>query len=129
MQEQLFYESYEDAQRDAILALGGNKVVGVALWPTLPADEAGRKIARCLNPRNSERFNPDELALIRKLARQANCHILAAYEMQAAGYAPPQPIEPEDEQAALMRQFIESVKLQAEMTKRMERAGMLRAVS
>lgn len=129
MQEQLFYDSYTDAQRDTILALGGNKKVGSLLWPTMPADEAGRKIARCLNPNNSERFNPDELALIRKLARQAGVHILASYEMRDAGYADPQPIEPEDEQAALKREFIEATKLMSTLSKRMERAGLLQVVA
>ena len=129
MQEQLFYDTYDDAIRDTIMALGGFKKVGSELWPAVAVDEAGRRLSHCLNVDKRDKLDFNELALIRKLARQANCHILAAYEMQAAGYAPPQPIEPEDEQAALMRQFIEAQKGMANIAKQMERAGLLKVVA
>lgn len=116
----LFFESYEDAIRDTVTALRGFKVVGSKLWPAMPADDAGRKLAACLNPEKREKLDLGELQLIRRLARQAGVHILAHYEARDAGYSEPQPLNPEDEAAQLQREFIASVKalerLQARMT-------------
>lgn len=106
----LFYDTYEDAIRDCVTALGGNKAVGNMLWPALPADEAGRKLAHCLNPEKREKLDLGELRLIRRAARQAGVHILAHYEARDAGYTEPQPLNPEDEAAQLQREFIASVK-------------------
>src|SRR5690606_614222 len=99
----LFYDTYEDAIRDCVTALGGNKAVGNMLWPALPADEAGRKLAHCLNPEKREKLDLGELRLIRRAARQAGVHILAHYEARDAGYTEPQPLNPEDEAAQLQR--------------------------
>lgn len=106
----LFYDTYEDAIRDCVTALGGNKAVGNVLWPALPADEAGRKLAHCLNPEKREKLDLGELRLIRREARKAGVHILAHYEARDAGYTEPQPLNPEDEAAQLQREFIASVK-------------------
>lgn len=106
----LFYDSYEDAIRDCVTALGGNKVVGSMLWPAMPADEAGRKLAHCLNPEKREKLDLGELQLIRRESRKAGVHILAHYEARDAGYSEPQPLAPEDEEAQLQREFIASVK-------------------
>lgn len=106
----LFYETYEDAIRDTITALGGNKSVGNLLWPTMPADEAGRRLAHCLLAEKRDKLSPGELQLIRRTARKAGIHILAHYEARDAGYTEPQPLNPEDEAAQLQREFIASVK-------------------
>jgi len=121
----LFYDTYEDAIRDCVTALGGNKAVGNMLWPALPADEAGRKLAHCLNPEKREKLDLGELRLIRREARKAGVHILAHYEARDAGYTEPQPLNPEDEAAQLQREFIASVKaleaIQARMGQLQER--------
>ena len=125
MQSQLFYDTYEDALRDTVTALGGLKKAGNMLWPAMAVDEAGRKLSHCLNADKREKLCPNEVALLRREARKVGCHILAAFEMRDAGYSDPVPVEPEDEQAALRREYVEAVKAMAVMTKRMERAGML----
>lgn len=117
----LFYDTYEDAIRDTVLALGGFKKVGSALWPAMPVDDAGRKLNHCLNLDKREKLDLGELALIRKAARQAGVHILAAHEMREAGYAEPQPLAPEDEQAQLQREFITAVKALDSIQTRMAR--------
>lgn len=119
----LFYDTYEDAIRDCVTALGGNKKVGSLLWPALPADEAGRKLAHCLNPEKREKLDLGELRLIRRAARQAGVHILAHYEARDAGYTEPQPINPEDEAAQLRREFIASVKALESLQARMALVG------
>lgn len=120
----LICDTYDDAIRDTAVALGGFKRVGVLLWPTMPADEAGRRFANCLNPDKRDKFSPGDLALLRREARKTNVHTLAAFEMRDAGYAEPQPVEPEDERAALQRAFVEQSKAMQALFVKMERAGL-----
>lgn len=128
LQIPLFCDSYEDAIRATASAIGGLKATGVALWPTLPADEAGRKLAACLDRDKREKLSLDELRSIRRMAREKGVHILASYEARDAGYADPQPITPEDEAAQLQREYIAAVKAMAALTKRMDSNPLLRSV-
>lgn len=120
----LFVEDYNEAIRAAIQALGGFKRVGAELKPDLAVDAAGRWLSDCLNPEKREILPPSALAYIRRRARESGCHILAAFEAQDAGYAPPQPVEPEDARAALQREFVQQSKLMQGLFARMERAGL-----
>lgn len=126
MQIPLFFDSYEAAIGATVTALGGNKRVGSTLWPTMPADEAGRRLAHCLNPDKRDKLCPNELALIRREARKKGVHILASYEARDAGYAEPQPINPEDEAAQLQREYIAAVKALQGLTERMDRNASMR---
>lgn len=129
LQLQMFYDSYEDAIRDTIQQLGGNKAIGNLLWPAIPVDDAGRKLANCLNTEKREKLDLGELQLIRREARKKGIHILAHYEARDAGYAEPMPINPEDEEAQLQREFIAASRSIAAMTMRMEALQKLRAVA
>jgi hypothetical protein len=122
----LFFESYEDAIHATVAALGGFKRVGALLWPTKPADDAGRQLAACLNPDKRETLDPGELALIRREARKAGVHILASYEARDAGYAEPQPLSVEDESAQLRREYIAAVKGLSALTSRIEQIEKIR---
>jgi Xaa-Pro aminopeptidase len=117
----LIVESYDEAIRATVLALGGNKVVGSLLWPAKEPDEAGKQLSNALNHRKREVLDPHELALIRRAARAKNIHTLATFEARDAGYADPQPIEPEDERAALQRRFLEGLGQLQQIASRMER--------
>jgi len=123
-QHQLFTDSYRDALLAAIVALGGFKPVGAMLWPSKEAMEAGDTLAKCLNPKKREKLSPEDVALIRRECRKRNIHVLATWEMRDAGYAEPQPVEPEDERAALQRQFVEQSKAMQALFVKMERAGL-----
>ena len=120
----LFVEDYPEAIRATVQALGGFKKVGAELRPELPVEQAGRWLADCSNPDSRYKLSPDQLALIRRHARQAGVHILAAFEARDAGYAEPQPIQPEDERAALQREFIHAAKAFQSLLVRMDRAGV-----
>lgn len=117
----LFVEDYREAIRATVQALGGFKRVGAELRPEIPVDAAGRWLADALNADKRETLHPDQLAYIRRTGRQKGVHILAAYEAQDAGYAPPVPVEPEDERAALQRQFVGAVKALDAIQARLER--------
>lgn len=125
----LFFDTYEDAIRAVVTALGGFKKVGVMLWPSKLADEAGRKLADCLNSVKREKLDISELALIRREARKAGVHILAHYEAREAGYADPLPLNPEDEAAQLQREYIAAVKGLQMLSERMERNASIRSAA
>lgn len=121
----LIVETIEEALTATIQAMGGLKRVGAELRPELDPHAAGRWLADCLNPDRREHLTPPQLCLLRRKARQAGVHLLAAYEARDAGYADPQPLEPEDERALLQRQFIEQTKLLAKIVQRAERLEIL----
>lgn len=121
----MFVEDLSEAIRATVQALGGFKQVGSKLRPERSAIDAGKWLADCLNPSKRDHLDPEQLALIRRDARAAGCHILASFEMREAGYAPPTPVAPEDEAAELRRSFIESVKAQQALVQRLERLGVV----
>lgn len=120
----MFVDDLNEAIRATVNALGGMKAVGADLKPEKSAVDAGKWLADCLNTSKRDRLDPDQLAFIRRRARAAGCHILAAFEAQDAGYAPPQPIAPEDEAAQLQREFIASVKALQDIQNKLARNGL-----
>jgi hypothetical protein len=125
----MFVDDLNEAIRATVNALGGMKAVGVELKPEKSAVDAGKWLADCLNSAKRDHLDPDQLAFIRRKARAAGCHILAAFELQDAGYAPPQPIAPEDEAAQLQREFIASVKSLEALQARLTRNATMRAIA
>lgn len=126
LQLQLVHESFNDALREVVQALGGSKKVGAMLRPAKTADEGGRWALDCLNPDRREHFTPDDVLFLLREARRAGCHAALGYLCAEAGYATPQPVEPADEAAELQRAFIESVRQQQRM---LDRLGQLGAVA
>ena len=120
----MFVEDLNDAIRDTVKALGGFKKVGHTMRPELGVEGAGRWLSDCCNPDRRDKLSPEQLAFIRKLARQHGVHILAAYEAKDAGYAPPVPIEPQDERAALMREFVLMGREMKQLASRLDLSGL-----
>ncbi len=52
-------------------AAGGEKTVGVALWPKLSPDTAARKMSNALNPKQRHELSHDEVWTIKQMARAA----------------------------------------------------------
>lgn len=119
-QMNLMHDSITDSIREVIMALGGFKKVGALMFPEALADHAAGKIRDCLNPDRRERFTPEQLLMIARMGRQAGCHALINYMAREAGYADPQPIDPEDEVARLQREFIEATRALSAMAARIE---------
>lgn len=123
----LFVEDYTEAIRATVQALGGFKRVGSEMKPDLAVDAAGRWLADCCNPEKREKLSPTELAYLRRRARQAGVHVLATFEMRDAGYSDPLPVEPEDERAALQREFVQHTKSLERMLARLQSLGAVNA--
>lgn len=107
-QNKLFYDDWYDAANTVVMALGGKKEVASKMWPLKPLEDSHRLLSHCLNRDRSEKLDPDQIAYLRREGRRVGCHALVNWEMQDAGYKY-EPIEPEDERAALQRQFIKAV--------------------
>lgn len=120
-QERLFYDSFEDAAREVINVCGGPKAVGAALWPTKTPDAARTRLLDCLNEARAEKLAPDEIIMLARMGRERACHAMVAYLCQETGYAPPQPVDPADEQAELHRQFHADVERLTQLAKRLGR--------
>lgn len=120
----LFHEDLNAALHTCVIALGGPKKVGSLLRPELPVDQAGRWIADCLNQDRRDQLHPQQLLLILSEARKVGCHAAMHYIATNCGYHEPQAMEPEDERAALQREFVQASKAFQNLFTRMERAGL-----
>lgn len=121
---QLFHESWGDALREVIAACGGAKQVAARLWPEKTPDAAHRLLLDCLNETRPERLDPDRLRLVLRMGRDAGCHAGMNYLARDVGYEDCKPLDPQDEQTQLMRDYILTAKSLQSMASRIE-AGML----
>lgn len=127
VQPSLFYESVEDAFREVIKAAGGPKVVACQLWPDKTPEAAHRLLLACLNDERPERFNPGHVFMLLRIGREKGCHCAMHFINVECGYAPPTPIEPDDEKARLQRDFIEAVNRLERAKSGLARLGLVQA--
>lgn len=123
-QPELFSDSIMDALSDVVRALGGPKKAGEILRPELAADDAGGWVKDCLNAKRRERFNPEQVLLLMRKGKEVGCHSIVNYICDECGYTRPSPVEPKDEEAELMRQFIATAREQRLLLERLERRGI-----
>jgi hypothetical protein len=122
------FESLNDALIECVKAAGGSKAVASILWPEKPLSDAQRLLLACLNTERSEKLCPNQTMLILKLAKEVGVHSGISFICNYLGYSTPTPIEPEDEKAKLMRDFIAAQKAMSLIAIRLENVG-LRAVA
>lgn len=120
MQMSLHHESITDALREVVQAAGGAKKVGGLMFPDMPIDHAASRVRDCLNTDRRERFTSEQVLMLIRLGRQAGCHAVMTFMAHDAGYADPQPVEPEDEVARLQREFVEASKALMSMATKIE---------
>lgn len=119
-QEKLWHDTFEDALRSCVDVAGGFKKIGSLLWPALPIDQAGRRLAMCLDLERPEKLSLSELVMLIKLGRDQGCHVGMAFIAQAAGYEVPKPSDPQSETERLQRDFVRSVQELSRIEKRLE---------
>lgn len=123
-QSALFHESIYDALKEVVLASGGTKVVGTLLWPEKSADSAQKLLSDCLNENRAEKLDPEQVMFILRLGRKNGNHAAINFISRDAGYGDPQPIEPEDAKAALMREFIAAQKAMSAISAQLAGVGL-----
>lgn len=124
LQSSLFYESINDALKDIINHAGGNKSVGSKLYPEKTPDSAHRTLLDALNENRPEKLSPEQLIFLLKIGREVGCHSAINYINRESGYADATPIEPEDEKARLMREFISAQKSMSLIAEKLNSVGL-----
>ena len=104
-----------------VIALGGSKKVAPLMWPDKTIGDAARYLCDCLNDERPAKLDFSQVLYILRKAKEAGIHIGMDFIADHVGYSHPTPIEPEDEAAALQRQFIESTHKMAAIAERIER--------
>jgi hypothetical protein len=115
------FETINEANIACVKCCGGSKVVGSKLWPEKTVEAAQRHLLACLNEDKPERLSPDQLVYLMRLGREVGCHDIMRYMTEALGYSMPNPIDPKDEVAELLRISIEQRKAAARTDERIER--------
>lgn len=115
------YENTLDMLADLVRQLGGAKKVGPVLRPSLPVDAAAQWVHDCVNRERRERFDPEQVVHILRLARAANLHSGKFWLDAELGYQQGAPLNPQDELAEQQRRYIEAVHLARDIADRMER--------
>ncbi len=110
-----------DALIACVKALGGSKVVGPRLFPEKAPDVAQRTLLDCLNEDRPNKLSPDQVMAVLRWARAIGFHAGMDWVCSDAGYSAPQPIEPRDELADLLRQYVARRDADAAKDARLER--------
>lgn len=118
-QQPLFCEDIYEALRTIGQAYGGAKKIGALLWPDKPVDKAAELWNNCCNRTRPEKPDPEQIVFVLKLGREIGCHVGIDYISKECNYKW-ETIEPDDEKARLMREYIDSVKKQENLVKRLE---------
>lgn len=103
-------EHLHEALIEAVKACGGTKRMAALLWPAKAAqnlEAARRYLANCLNPECAEKLSLEEIMMIARTAREAGDHTLMRFLAKHLSYAEPTPVEPTDELADLLRQYLQ----------------------
>jgi hypothetical protein len=118
----LIVDSLNDAIRDTARAIGFKRIAK-ELWPSKGEEAAARYLNDCLNPDREQKLSGEEILLIARRGREIGCHIITGFINMETGYAPPIPVDPENEKAELQRQFNENVLSLHKLAARIERTG------
>jgi hypothetical protein len=123
-QEELWYDSAEEAIRNAITNSGKRmKEVAHELWPHMKMDSANTRLSNSLDPTKAEKLTLDEIVHICRVTGRPDPLFYMADE---TGYSRPEIRAPEDEEALLMREFVQSQRRMEQVVQRMERLNGVR---
>jgi hypothetical protein len=118
---QIRHETLNQALLECVQVCGGSKAVGAALWPAKGVEAGRTRLLACLDDGRPEKLSPDEVLLLARMAREKGCHAYAEWVAHDLGYQPPQPADPDDVLADLLRKQNELAALQVASSQRIEK--------
>lgn len=110
-----------EALKRAVIACGGTKVVAAKFWPEKDIESSRRLLADCLNPDRPAHLTPEQTLLVLRIAREHGYHECMQFVCTTLDYAVPVPVEPRDELADLMRQYLQQREADAKRDDRLQR--------
>lgn len=122
----LVHEDAIEVVRSIVQALGGAKVVGPRLFPQKAPDSAARYLLDCLNPNRDHDVGIEGFLTLMRWARDAGIHFGITWVCDSLGYTRPQPIEPEDQAADILRRVDQVRGELASLLKQLERLPRVR---
>lgn len=124
---ELFYESYLEALKDDVKAIGGSKAVGQKFWPELQNVEIQRgRVNDRLNPDKRDRFTDDqERYIMREAVAVRGYSAAVCFICDEVNLERPKAKSREDEVARLQREFIDAVKNSQRLGERLERLATM----
>jgi len=121
-QAALFFESWEEALRDDVRALGGPKAIGKLFYPEKDVAAAARALSDRLNSTRRERLTDEQERLIVRMAGKSRGYSAALnFLCDDAQFERTKPLSPEDELAELQRRFIDAAGSVQAIGERIER--------
>ena len=123
-----FFEDINDALREAVRHLGGNKKAGAMLRPELPVTQAENWLRDCLNPDRREKLSPEQFILVLSKARQEGYHGAMNYLAASCGYEVPRPVTLEQQEQDLQQQLLDAIEQQGKMLAQLQRIQAARPV-
>lgn len=124
-----FFEDINDALREAVRKLGGHKKVGPQMRPELPLEQAANWLRDCLNPDRREKLSPEQVQFLLRLARAAGFDGAMGFVAFDAGYEPPRPVLPKDQEAELQHKFIDAVERLEAIQRQLQRVQQIRKLA
>ncbi|GAB2620090.1 hypothetical protein [Novilysobacter erysipheiresistens] len=124
------YETPEEVLQACVDRLGGNKRVGVMLWPELEEkpDVAARKLSDHLNENHAAKFSLSQAQFILRRARDVGFHEGHNEWNRQCGYSPSRPLNDADEITELQQRAMAAAEAAAsasrELFARMQAAGL-----
>lgn len=118
--QSLFIEDFYEALKGAVAHLGGAKQVGAKLWPHKPMEQARKELLDALNRDNPRKLDPEEVMALLRMAREGGYHATKHWMDQELGYSPGMPIEPEDELAMMLREYLLSRQRESKLAEKID---------
>ena|SRR5687768_14472934 len=120
-QDQLFYDSAMHSVERAITESGRHfKEVAAHLWPAKKPETAYARLKACLNDEKDEKFSFEEIIEICRFCNRFDPLYFFADE---CSHTRGEPRAPEDEKAALQREFLSGLRMLGTLTARLEKLG------
>jgi hypothetical protein len=105
-----FFESFNDALKALVLALGGYKKVGGLMRPELTGDAGKDWVKHCLMPDRREKFSPEQVSFLLREGRRVGFHAAMDYLANDTGYKA-QPVELEKQVESLEERIATGLQL------------------
>lgn len=124
-----FFEDINDALREAVRQLGGNKKVGPLLRPEMPLTQAESWIRDCLNPDRREKLSPQQVLFLLAEARKVGYHGAMAFVCGHCGYEEPRPVDIDRRTADLQAQILDGIARQNELLAQLQTLQAMKPAS